>query len=376
MNIGFLLPTLFASQKLFPARIFAPGDLARDTINGLVARGHKVFVFSTPDFETKGMPIPGDIRPYEEKLPYSKLSRVAKEEAAIRSDEVWKRSFEIAVTTQAYGTAKKEHIDVMHSYHDFLFTPHYIEDLTGVPTVYTLHDPLPAADTFEYYSFQKFIKHRYVSISDSQRKSDLSLNFVSTVYHGVHAEAFPFSDKDLGYLLFMGRLTKEKGPHTAIQVAIRAGIPLEMGTNFPYEFQGNPFFEKEIKPHLDNPLIHEPGMVHGKDKMLLYGRAKALLFPIEWEEPFGMVMIEAMACGTPVIAFGRGSVPEIVKDGVTGFVVDPKAGVEGLVEAIGKIDRIDRAACRKHVEDNFTVEKMVEGYERVYQKILSQQPAR
>jgi glycosyltransferase involved in cell wall biosynthesis len=103
-----------------------------------------------------------------------------------------------------------------------------------------------------------------------------------------------------------------------------------------------------------------------------YQKAKALIFPIQWEEPFGLVMIESMSCGTPVVAFNRGSVSEIVKDGVTGFVVPPEKGVDGLVEAIKKIDTIDRAACRKHVEEHFTVEKMVEGYEKVYEKILSQ----
>lgn len=370
MKIGFLLPTLFASKKLYPDRIFAPGDLARDTINGLVALGHDVFVFSTPDFDTKGTLIPGDIRPFEEKLLYSKLERVSKDEAQIRNDEVWKRTFEIAVTAKAYEVAKKEHLDIMHSYHDFLFTPHYIEDLTGVPTVYTLHDPLPEAGSFEYYSMDKFKNHRYVSISDSQRVSALKLNFVDTVYHGVNAENFPFSQKELGYLLFMGRLTKAKGLHTAIQVALRAGLPLEMGTNFPNEFAGDAYFEKEIKPFLDNPLIHEPGMVHGDDKMLLYGRAKALLFPIEWEEPFGMVMIEAMACGTPVVAYNRGSVAEIVEDGVTGFIVREKEGIDGLLAAVGRLGEIDRAACRKHVEEKFTIEKMVQGYESVYKKTL------
>ncbi len=372
MKIGFLLPTLFASKKLFPDRIFAPGDLARDTVNGLVARGHEVYVFSTPDFETDGKLVAGDVKPFADKLMYSKLGRVSADEAAIRNDEVWKRSFEIAVSTLAYEAAEKEHLDIIHAYHDFLFTPHYLENLTHVPTVYTLHDPLPPKGTFEYHTYEHFAKHRYVSISNSQRKSDLPLTFAGTVYHGLNVAHFPFEGTDHGYVLFMGRLAPQKGLHTAIQAAIQSGLPLEIGTNFPDFFKGDAYFEKQIKPYLDNPLIHEPGMVSGKNKMLLYKDARALLFPIEWEEPFGMVMIEAMACGTPVIAYNRGSVPEIVKDGVTGFVVDENKGVAGLVEAIKKIDQIDRAVCRKHVEEKFTIEKMVDGYEQVYKKILSQ----
>lgn len=368
MKIGFLLPTLFASKKLYPERIFAPGDLARDTINGLVDRGHTVYVFSTPDFESRGTLVAGDTRPFEEKLPYSKLKRDPKEQA-IRNDEVWKRSFEIAVSTLAYQSAKREHLDCIHAYHDFLFTPHYLEEVTGIPTVYTLHDPLPPNGSFEYFQLRNFTSHRYVSISEAQRRSDLPLNFVATVYHGVDVNAFPFESKDHGYLLFMGRLSKEKGLHTAIQAAIKSGLPLEIGTNFPDRFEGDVYFEKEIKPYLDNPLIHEPGFVNGQNKLKLYKGAKALLFPIEWEEPFGMVMIEAMACGVPVIAFNRGSVPEIVIDGKTGFVVDHKRGVAGLVEAIGKVGTIDRAACRRHVEENFSVKKMTQGYEGVYNTI-------
>lgn len=369
MKIGFLLPTLFASKTLFPDRIFAPGDLARDTINGLVASGHEVFVFSTPDFESKGKLIAGDIRPFKEKLKYDKLQRVNDSEAAIRNDEVWKRTFEIEVSTLAYQTAKRERLDCMHAYHDFLFTPHYLENLTGVPTVYTLHDPLPPKGSFEYYQYRTFQGHRYVSISDAQRKSDLALNFVATVYHGLDVSTFTFGSKDLGYMLFMGRLTRQKGLHSAIQAAIEANVSLEIGTNFPDHFEGDAYFEKEIKPFLDNPLIHEPGMVKDKNKQILYSKAKALLFPIEWEEPFGMVMIEAMASGTPVIAFNRGSVSEVVKDGVTGFIVDPKAGVAGLVKAIQKIGTIKREACRKHVIEHFSISSMVKGYEQVYAQI-------
>lgn len=390
MNIGFLLPTLFASAKLFPDRIFAPRQLAVDTINGLVKNGHTVSVFSTNDFLTQGTLIAGDSTPYANRLRYHKLGRVNEKEAEIRNDEVWKRTFEIEVTTRAYGYALKHGLDLIHSYHDFLFTPHYLEEATGVPTVYTLHDPLPPEGSFEYHQFQKFSHHRYISISDSQRVSTLPLRFAATVLHGLDTSSFPFNPVEHGYLLFMGRLTREKGLHTAIQTAIATGVPLEIGTNFPNEFHGDEYFEKEIKPFIDHPLIHEPGMAKGDKKMLLYKDARALLFPIEWEEPFGMVMIEAMACGTPVIAFNRGSVPEIVKDGVSGFIVNPEKnsqdtdtgsqnppwiiqqhGVEGLIEAVRRIGEIDRSKCRQYVEEHFSQERMVRDYETAYRSVLS-----
>lgn len=381
MKIGFLLPSLFASSTLYKQRIFAPKELAVHTINGLVDRGHEVYVFSTPDLETKGKLIAGDISYMEKHLPYYKLRNDVGTDQAIRTDEVIKRNFETSVTAQAFAFALKGGLDIIHAYHDFVFMPHYFEDVTNIPVVYTLHDPLPPENTFEYAELTKFAHHRYISISDSQRKSGLKLNYVSTVYHGIEETAFPFDPKPTDYLLFMGRLVPEKGLHSAISVARQLNIQLEIGTQFPDSDHESDYFKTKIKPFLSDGVIGEPGMVEGRDKTILYKEAIALLFPIEWEEPFGIVMVEAMACGTPVIAYNRGSVPEIVKDGITGFIVDDdsrqsgnwiikKTGIEGLVEAVRRIGEIDRAACRRHVEENFTVEKMVGGHERAYQKVL------
>ena len=252
--------------------------------------------------------------------------------------------------------------------------------------MYTLHDPLPKKPRdLTYWLYAKYAHHDYVSISNAfRRNAELKLHFVDTVYHGLNLAAIPYRDSVGDYLLFMGRMVPEKGLHFAIAAAIATKTPLEIGTHFPGENETNPYFDKGIQPYLSNPLIKEPGMVTNHKKMSLYGGAKALLFPIGWEEPFGMVLVEAMACGTPVIAYNRGSVAEIVKDGVTGFIIDPddtdrsgkgtwvikKQGVEGLVEAIKRIGEIDRVNCRKHVEEKFSVEKMVEGYENVYKKIL------
>ena len=386
MKIGFLLPSVFASTTLFPDRIFAPGQLARDSINGLVHQGHEVYVFSTPDFVTNGQLIPGDVKPFEKKLVYDKLKRADSFEAKIRNDEVWKRTFEISVTTQAYKFTREHHLDIVHAYHDFLFTPHYLEEVTQIPTVYTLHDPLPPEESFEYHELGKFKDHSYVSISNSQRKSSLSLNFVDTVYHGIDLTAFPFQKQSADYALFMGRLVPEKGLHNAIAAACKINVRLEIGTQLPDILHESEYFKKQIKPFLSNPLIGEPGILTGENKITLYKDALALLFPIEWEEPFGIVMIEAMSTGTPVIAYNRGSVSEIVKDGVTGFIIDPdnqnrpnkgswiikEQGVEGLVVAMNRLNEINRVACREHVTNHFSVSQMVAGYEKVYQKIIQE----
>lgn len=384
MKIGFLLPSLFASQTLYPKRIFAPKELAQNLVNRLVKKGHEVVVFSTPDFETHAKLVPGNMGYMQNKIIYHKLRNDPSEDRRVRTDEVIKRNFEMSVTSQAFTYAREHGLDVIHSYHDFVFTPHYFEQATGVPVVYTLHDPLPPENTFEYAEFTTFAAHRYISISDSQRRSSLKLNFAATVYHGIEETQFPFEKQASDYLLFMGRLVPEKGLHSAIEVALKVNMQLEIGTQFPDHEHESPYFKTKIKPYLENPFIGEPGMVDGANKILLYKKAKALLFPIEWEEPFGMVMIEAMACGVPVIAYNRGSVAEIVKDGVSGFVIDQddtnrpgkggwkikKQGVAGLVEAVERLGEIDRGACRTYIENHFTVEKMTADHEKVYQKIV------
>jgi glycosyltransferase involved in cell wall biosynthesis len=320
------------------------------------------------------------------KPSYYKFRNLDPVKRTIIEEEFAKRSFELDVITNAFKAAQRGWVDILHSYHDSsLFLTHYFHSAIDFPVVYSLHDPLPVADSFECQELAKFKDHAYIALSENMKQSLLKLNFVDTIYHGIVTADFPFAADASDYLLFMGRLVPEKGLHSAIQAALALNMRLEIGTQFPDAAHESDYFQKQIKPYLTSPFIGEPGMVTGSDKLLLYKEAKALLFPIEWEEPFGMVMIEAMVCGTPVIAYNRGSVSEIVKDGVTGFIVEPetgngnqlenlvikKRGVAGLVEAVQRINEIDRAACRKHVEEHFTVEKMVEGYEKVYKRVRS-----
>ncbi len=193
------------------------------------------------------------------------------------------------------------------------------------------------------------------------------------VYNGVSLATYDFrldSGPDAP-LVFLGRVEEIKGPHLAIEVARRSGLPLVIAGNVPIEHRA--FFETHIKPHLDGTQVTYVGPVDDKAKNLLLGRARALLMPILWEEPFGIVMAEAMACGTPVIGLARGAVPEVVEHGVTGYVA---ADVDGLVAAVGRLDTISRASCRARVERLFSDRAVAEAYQNVYREMLATYRAR
>jgi glycosyltransferase involved in cell wall biosynthesis len=384
MKIGILAPSIYMSPTHFADMIFAPRDLAVSLADGLVDRGHTVYLFTSPDIKTKAHLIGGANELIGDDYVLEKMRETGGPRFIWASFYGRKNDYEAELTAKCFQMAKEGTLDIVHSYHDQL--AHFFEEATGVSTVYTLHDPLPTRhNDLMYWLYMKYHGHHFVSISDAFRRHDsLKLNFVDTVYHGLDLRSIPYRAAPSDYLLFMGRMVPEKGLHLAIAAALAGKTPLEIGTHFPAEHEKNPYFDTEIKPYLSNPLIKEPGMVTNHKKMALYGAAKALLFPIGWEEPFGMVLVEAMACGTPVIAYNRGSVAEIVEDGVTGFIIDPagvdrpgkgtwvikKQGVEGLVEAITRIGEIGRAACRALVEEKFTIDTMVRGYENVYKKVL------
>lgn len=205
----------------------------------------------------------------------------------------------------------------------------------------------------------------FVAISDSGRNAMPLANWVATIHHGIPERLYRLQEKPRGYLAFLGRIAKEKRPDLAIAIADRAGVPLRMAAKVdPTDVF---YFKKHIEPLLANPLIDYIGEISDTDKQEFLGGAVALVFPIDWSEPFGLVMIEAMACGTPVIAFDRGSVSEIVEDGVTGFIVD---NVDQAVDAVKKVDRLDRGHIRRRFEARFTADRMARDYLAVYRRLL------
>ena len=206
-----------------------------------------------------------------------------------------------------------------------------------------------------------------VSISDAQRAPLPWANWLATVYHGVPERLYRFHERRGSYLAFIGRVSPEKGVDRAIDVAIRVGMPLRIAAKV--DKIDREYFETRIRAKLDHPLVEFLGEIGEKEKGEFLGGAYALLFLIDWPEPFGMAMIESLACGTPVIAFRRGSVPEVIKDGITGFVVDD---VEEAVEAIQRIELLNREDCRKATEMLFSDSRMAMDYLSQYARLQTE----
>lgn len=232
---------------------------------------------------------------------------------------------------------------------------------TDIPFVYTVHHPREP-ELSEFYSYYPQVQ--YVAISEFQRSQE-SMPKMRAIHHGVKIEDYPFREQKQNYLSFIGRLAPVKGAHLAIQVAKKTGIPLKIAGEVQPMFQS--YYEKEIKPHIDGTFIEYIGEADLKAKNELLGNSMAMLFPIQWNEPFGLVMAEAMACGTPVIASRAGSVPEVVREGVSGFVCDT---VDQMAERARNITTTP-FAIRKYMKENFSVEVMVAKYIKLYRSIYS-----
>lgn len=238
------------------------------------------------------------------------------------------------------------------------------ESVISSPVITTLHGPLDV--DYQKHVYRAYSRSAYVSISLNQRRPLTDLNYVANVYNGIDTAIFPVSLQAKDYFAFLGRMSPEKGPIQAIQVAKQAGVKLIMAAKVDAVDQA--FFEREVKPLIDGQQIQFIGEVDHQGKVALLGSAKALIAPIQWEEPFGLYFIEAMACGTPVITMKRGAAPEIVIDNKTGFLC---TDLEEAVSKVGQIDKIDRATCAAHIEAHFSVEKMTADYLAAYKRTIS-----
>lgn len=309
----------------------------------LIRRGHEVTLFATEDSQTQAKLCglrPGPIR-LDPGLP----------------DPV---AYHVLELTDVFG--RSEEFDIIHCHLDYLAFP--FTRYNHVPTVHTLHGRLDLPhwpSLMEHYGTVPL-----VSISNAQRKplSHLDVNWKATIYHGLPDSSIKPGSGGGGYLVFFSRLSKEKRADLAIEVAKRTGLPLKIAGKV--DPSDRMYFAEEIEPLLDHPLVDYLGEM-GAEKFDLLGNALALIFPIDWPEPFGLVMIEAMACGTPVITRPCGSVPEVVQHGRTGYIVDT---VDEMVKAVKRIEKIDRRLCVETVQERFSVDVMTARYEAVYEELI------
>ena len=327
-----------------PPRLYGGTErVVYNLVEGQVRRGHEVTLFASGDSSTSGT-----------------LSAVVPR--ALRLDHGLSDPLAPHIVQMAQVFERADEFDLIHCHVDYLAFP--FSRLVSTPTVHTLHGRLDVPHLRLVMSH--FDTVPLVSISDAQRRplEDLDLAWAGTVHHGLPLDSYPPGAGRGGYLAFLGRISPEKRPDLATEAAKRAGLPLKIAAKVdPVD---RVYFKEEIEPTLAHPLIEYLGEIGERDKAAFLGDAVGLLFPIDWPEPFGLVMIEALACGTPVIARPFGSVPEIIVPGRSGFIAD---SVEEIAEAARHLDRIDRDACRREVEARFSVERMVDGYEAIYQTL-------
>lgn len=253
-----------------------------------------------------------------------------------------------------------ETFDVIHFHTDYLHFP--IAKKLHVPYVTTLHGRLDLPELIPLY--RHFTDVPLVSISNSQRRALPAVNWQETVYHGLPDDLYAFNPEPGDYFAFIGRISPEKRVDRAIEIAVECGVPLYIAAKVDKADEA--YFEAQIKPLLQHPLINYIGEIGEKDKRGFLANARALLFPIDWPEPFGLVLIESFACGTPVIAYRHGSVPEIMEHGVTGFIVNDQ---EQALQAARKIHTLDRAACRATFERRFSAARMAGDYLDLYRRL-------
>lgn len=252
--------------------------------------------------------------------------------------------------------------DIVHFHLDYL---HYaLSRRHRLARLTTLHGRLDIPELSPLYD--RYRDEPVVSISDNQRRPLPRANWQATVPHGLPSDLLTFSPRDQGYLAFLGRISPEKRVDRAIEIARLAGLPLRIAAKI--DRADREYVDREIAPLLREPHVEYIGEIGEDEKAAFLGGARALLFPIDWEEPFGLVMIEAMACGTPVVAFRRGSVPEVIDHGVSGFIV---SSVDEAVEAVGQIDTLSRAGCRETFDRRFTAARMAEDYVAIYHRLLA-----
>lgn len=311
----------------------------------LIKEGHEVTLFASGDSNTSAKLVP--------------IIDTAMRQSKVKSPI----QYELKAISQVLQCW--DEFDIIHNHMGYQFLP--FTKLVEIPVVNTLHNAF--IDEGEIECYRTYKDSNFISISDSQRKGLECLKYVATVYNGIQVDKYDFqAEPDLKnpYLAFLGRLSEEKGPHLAIKLAKETGFKLIMAGKV--DVHDIDYFENKVKPLIDDKQIIFIGELGHKPKVELLKNAYATLHPVTWPEPFGLVMAESMACGTPVLALNNGSIPEVIKDGVTGYIEND---INSLINHVKDIGKINRLACREHIQANFSAQKMAQGYLEVYKKLVN-----
>lgn len=336
MKIAVLSPIAWRT----PPEKYGPWEqVASNLTEGLVERGHKVSLFATGNSLTKAE------LEWVCKLPY--------EEDKDKDPKV----MECLHISHLMEQARR--FDIIHNHFDFL--PLSYSGLIGTPMITTIHGFSSPRILPVYKKYNKTVA--YISISNSDRNKEL--DYLDTIYHGLDPEKFTFKKEKRDYLLFLGRIHPDKGTHAAIEIAKKSDLPLKIAGLI----QDVDYFNCEVKPHINNEKVQYLGNVGPEVRDELLGSAKALLHPIFFEEPFGLSVLESMICGTPVIAFKRGSMPELIEEGKTGFLPNT---ISEAVLAVKALTQLDPKACRAHAVKYFSLDTMVNAYIKAYHTVIDQ----
>jgi glycosyltransferase involved in cell wall biosynthesis len=308
----------------------------------LVRQGHDVTLFASGDSVTQAKLIPASPR-------------------ALRLDETCIDQLAYHIRLVEMVVKQAASFDVVHYHIDYLHYP--VSRRTRTPHVTTLHGRLDIPELVPLY--HEFRDVPVVSISDSQREPLKWINWQTTIHHGLPKDLYDYHEAAGKYLAFVGRISPEKGVDCAIELARRAGRPLKIAAKV--DAADREYFQNTIEPLLKDPLVEFIGEIGEGEKNDFLGNAQAFVFLVDWPEPFGLAMIEAMACGTPVIAFGRGSIPEVIDEGESGFIVED---LDEAVRAVEKIQTLSRRGCRDLFERRFSASRMAHDYVKVYRKLL------
>ncbi len=387
LRVGLVVPHIFMQDRLLPKVIFSPGGLALDLASGLADANIDVSLFSAGPVKTNVSNITADLSYFEDELAgrgYDYLELLKKHPLTFVS---LSRQVQAELIAKAYAMANDDELDIVHIYTNEEDIALPFAKLCKKPVVFTHHDPFNFLIAYK----NVFPKHKdlnWVSISMSQRDSmPQGTNWIGNVYHGLDESSFtPNYEPKSGYVVYLGRIIEPKGVHLAIEAVKQYNrshekkLTLKIAGKHYAGHTKDSYWQERIAPQIDSDEIEYVGFLAGKEKADLLRDARALLMPSIFAEPFGMVAIESLASGTPVIGLGSGAIPEIITDGVTGYVVpkilkaeklDEATVAKRMAERLSKVQEIGRRSCRKDFEERFSLERMCGDYARIYQNLAS-----